>query len=147
MASPVWKFLTHPDGTTVAQLVKATGLTTDQVRAELVALEKAGKAVRRIPAGVARPHVWWRAGAKSLSALDALLVLALAANHHKSPKKVRSVIQGMQNRVDDPGVRSILGYVYRAKDPHSIARQAVELYHAQEEQPPGAIDVPHLQTA
>ena len=39
----VWRHITHPDGMTVSLLVAATGLSTEQVRAELRTLEKGGK--------------------------------------------------------------------------------------------------------
>ena len=39
----VWRHLTHPDGMTVSLLVAATGLSTEQVRAELRALEQSGE--------------------------------------------------------------------------------------------------------
>ena len=42
----VWRHLTHPDGMTVSLLVTATGLSAEQVRAELRALEQEGKACR-----------------------------------------------------------------------------------------------------
>lgn len=42
----VWRHITHPDGMTVSLLVTATGLSKEQVRAELRALEKDGKACR-----------------------------------------------------------------------------------------------------
>lgn len=42
----VWRHLTHPDGMTVSLLVNATGMTKEQVRAELVTLERDGKATR-----------------------------------------------------------------------------------------------------
>ena len=48
----VWRHLTHPDGMTVSLLVAATGLSKEQVRAELRALEQDGKAWReRAPIG------------------------------------------------------------------------------------------------
>ena len=48
----VWRHLTHPDGMTVSLLVAATGLSAEQVRAELRALEQDGKACReRAPIG------------------------------------------------------------------------------------------------
>ena len=42
----VWRHITHPDGMTVSLLVAATGLSAEQVRAELRALEQDGKAWR-----------------------------------------------------------------------------------------------------
>lgn len=51
----VWRHLTHPDGMTVSLLVTATGLSAEQVRAELRALEQDGKACReRAPERPAR---------------------------------------------------------------------------------------------
>ena len=41
--STVWRHLTHPGGMTVSLLVTATGLSAEQVRAELRALEQSGR--------------------------------------------------------------------------------------------------------
>lgn len=59
--SGVWRHLTHPDGMTVSLLVTATGLSKEQVRAELRALEQDGKAWReRAPIGsVSMPSSGW----------------------------------------------------------------------------------------
>ena len=58
--SGIWRHLTHPDGMTVSLLVTATGLSTEQVRAELRTLERDGKACRERARARLRRRSWRR---------------------------------------------------------------------------------------
>lgn len=122
--SPVWRHLTHPDGMTVSLLVKATGLTKDQVRAELRALEQDGKLYReRAPIG--KEHLWWRSTHKPLSDLTVVTAMGLAAAIHPSPSGLRAVLQRLTTRAENPSIRAIVGLSARSKQPHKIVWDAV----------------------
>ena len=122
--SGVWRHLTHPDGMTVSLLVTATGLSKEQVRAELRALEQDGKLYReRAPIG--KEHLWWRLGSRPLSDLDALLVMGLAARLHPTPKALRAVLQRVSARAESPGLRQIVRLSATASNPHAIVWGAV----------------------
>lgn len=120
----VWRHITHPDGMTVSLLVTATGLSKEQVRADLRALEQEGKAWReRAPIG--KEHLWWRATHRPLCDLDALLVMGLAAHFHPSPKALRAVLQRVSARAESPGLRQIVRLSATASNPHAIVWGAV----------------------
>lgn len=108
----------------VSLLVTATGMTAAKVRAELIALEAAGKIVReRAPVG--KEHLWWRSGSQPLSDLTAVLAMGLAAKFHKTPRALRAVMQRIGVRAESPGIRQIVAMSARVKDPHAIAWNAV----------------------
>ena len=120
----IWRHLTHPDGMTVSLLVTATGLSKEQVRAELRALEQDGKAWReRAPIG--KEHLWWRATHYPLSDLTVITAMGLAAKLHPSPSRLRAVLQRLSTRAGNPGIRSVLSLCATAKQPHRIVLDAV----------------------
>ena len=120
----VWRHLTHPDGMTVSLLVNATGMTKEQVRAELVTLEAEGKAKReRAPVG--KEHLWWRATHYPLSDLTVITAMGLAAKLHPSPSRLRAVLQRLSTRAANPGIRTVLSLCATAKHPHRIVWDAV----------------------
>ena len=120
----IWRHLTHPDGMTVSLLVKATGMTKEQVRAELGALEAEGKAKReRAPVG--KEHLWWRSTNYPLSDLTVITAMGLAARSHESPARLRAVLRRLSTRAANPGIRSVLSLCATAKQPHRIVWDAV----------------------
>ena len=120
----IWRHLTHPDGMTVSLLVKATGITKEQVRAELVALERDGKAKReRAPVG--KEHLWWRSTNYPLPDLTVITAMGLAARRHESPARLRAVLRRLSTRAANPGIRSVLSLCATAKYPHRIVWDAV----------------------
>jgi len=122
--SQVWRHLTHPDGMTVSLLVKATGLSAEQVRAELRALEQDGKAWReRAPIG--KEHLWWRATHRPLCDLTVITAMGLAARLHPTPSALRAVLQRLSTRAANPAIRQILALSATAKHPHRIVADAV----------------------
>ena len=122
--SALWRHLTHPEGMTVSLLAKAAGMDKHQVRAELVALEAAGKIIReRAPIG--KEHLWWRSGCRPLSDLDAVLAMGLAARFHKTPSALRAVMQRISTRAENPAIRQIIRLSATSHDPHAIAWDAV----------------------
>jgi len=107
MTSPIWRHLTHPDGMTVSLLVKATGMTVKEVRADLRALEADGQAVRETaPPG--KEHLWWRRGSQPLDELTVVLVLNLARRLHANPGKLRAVMRRVSTRAAHPAWRQSL---------------------------------------
>lgn len=122
--SGVWRHLTHPDGMTVSLLVTATGLSKEQVRAELRALEQDGKAWReRAPIG--KEHLWWRATHRPLCDLTVITAMGLAARLHPTPKALRAVLQRVGARAENPGLRQIVRLSATASNPHAIVWGAV----------------------
>ncbi|WP_313128820.1 hypothetical protein [Stutzerimonas nitrititolerans] len=121
------RYLSSPKGITVAELAQRTGLPVAKVRAELVALEKAGEAVRE-RAAVGKPHRWWRVGARPLSKLDVLLSMVLAARLHPNAKRLRSVFDRLTHRSVDPAVAQIVAMARRSAQPHLVAEQALCFY-------------------
>ena len=122
--SAVWRHLTHPDGMTVSLLVTATGLSKEQVRAELRALEQDGKAWReRAPIG--KEHLWWRATHRPLCDLTVITAMGLAARLHPTPKALRAVLQRVGARAENPGLRQIVRLSATASNPHAIVWGAV----------------------
>lgn len=113
------KYMTHIDGTTTGDLVKATGLPIAQIRAGLVALEREGRAVRE--AGrVGYPHLWWRTDRKPLADRDVVLCMGLAAAIHRSTGKLRQVLARLATRAADPKLRQVLALAQISKDPHAV---------------------------
>ena len=123
----ILRYLTPVEGVTVAQLAQSTGQSVVAIRAELVALEAQGKAVRQRGA-VGKPHLWWQAGRKPLSSLDTLLVMALAARFHSAPGKLRAVVRSASTRIVDPLGRAVVQRIATASNPHAVVMRAVE-YH------------------
>ena len=120
----VWRHITHPDGMTVSLLVTATGLSKEQVRAELRALEQDGKAWReRAPIG--KEHLWWRATHRPLCDLTVITAMGLAARLHPTPKALRAVLQRVGARAENPGLRQIVRLSATASNPHAIVWGAV----------------------
>lgn len=107
MTSPIWRHLTHPDGMTVSLLVKATGMTVKEVRADLRALEANGKAIRET-AAPGKEHLWWRRGSQPLDELTVVLALNLARRLHANPGKLRSVMRSISTRAAHPAWRQSL---------------------------------------
>ena len=120
------KHLTHIDGTTVGDIVKATGLPITQVRAELVALEAEGKAIRE-RGKVGYPHLWWRADRKPLEDDVVLLCMGLAANIHRSSSKLRAVLASLSTRAANPNLRQVLAMAKTSKDPHAVVEGTLRL--------------------
>ena len=120
------KYLTHIDGTTVEDIVKATGLPIAQIRAELVALEAEGKAVRE-HGKVGYPHLWWRADRKPLEDDVVVLCMGLAANIHRSKGKLRAVLARLSTRAADPKLRQVLAVAKTSKDPHAVVAGTLRL--------------------
>lgn len=125
------RHLTKIEGTTVAELAKATGQTIKQVRAELNALEAQGKAYRQ-RAAVGRPHLWWRVDRKPLSSLDMLLAMAIAARIHKAPGKLRAITRALSTRVVDPVGKRVMQMVATSSKPAEVIARAVEYYFEDE---------------
>lgn len=121
------RYLTNPEGSTTAELAVRTGASVVQVRAELVALEAAGSAVRERGA-VGQAHRWWRMGARPLSKLDVLLALVLAAREHSGAKRLRGVFDRLARRSKDPAVSLILQQARRSRSPHQVAELALHFY-------------------
>lgn len=120
----VWRHLTHPDGMTVSLLVKATGMSKEQVRAELAALEQDGKAWReRAPIG--KEHLWWRDSHRPLPDDDILLALGLAVGQSKSPKALRATLQHYSTRTQNPALRQILALSATSKNPRRVIAVAL----------------------
>src|SRR5690606_7834029 len=100
-AMTLLKHLTHIDGTTTADIAKATGLPVAQIRTELAALEREGKAVRE-RGRIGYPHLWWRADRKPLADDVVVLCMGLAAAAHRSSGKLRAVLARLATRAADP---------------------------------------------
>ncbi len=121
------RYLSNPAGITAAELAARTGASVVRVRAELVALEAAGKAVRE-RAAVGQPHRWWRVGARPLGKLDVLLAMILAARLHPSAGRLRGVFDRLAHRSADPAVSQILAQARRSHAPHQVAEMALQFY-------------------
>lgn len=134
--SPLWRHLTHIEGMTVSLLVAATGLSKAEVRADLLALEKSGQAVReRAPIG--KEHLWWRVGSQPLDDIDVMLIMALAARIHPAPSKVRGVIQRLATRVPKQTTKRSLELCSTAhsKVIHRVVGDILNLYLERNEAP------------
>lgn len=117
--TPIWRHLTHPDGMTVSLLVKATGLTVNQVRADLRALEADGQAIRETaPPG--KEHLWWRSGSQPLDELTVVLALNLARRLYPNPGKLRSVMRSISTRAAHPAWRQSIAMAAVALNPHKL---------------------------
>lgn len=121
------RHLTKIEGTTVAELAKATGMPVTQIRAALVDLEATGKAYRQ-RAAVGQPHRWWQVERKPLSSLDILLAMALAARIHKAPGKIRAITRSLSTRVIDPVGKRVMQMVSTSSKPTEVIARAVEYY-------------------
>lgn len=113
------KHLTHIDGTTTADIAKATGLPIAQIRAELAALEREGKAVRE-RGKIGYPHLWWRTERKPLADDVVVLCMGLAAAIHRSSGKLRAVLARLATRAADPKLRQVLAMAKTSRDPHAV---------------------------
>lgn len=113
------KHLTHIDGTTTADIAKATGLPVAQIRAELASLEREGRAVRE-RGKIGYPHLWWRTERKPLADDVVVLCMGLAAAIHRSAGKLRSVLARLATRAADPKLRQVLALAQTSKDPHAV---------------------------
>lgn len=128
--SPIWRHLTKPAGMTAQMLADATGMSIAQVRADLQELEALGKAAReRGPIG--KPHMWWRVEKRPLDGLDVLLIMALAAELHPSPAKLKEVLASAGSRAKHAGLRKIVAMCAMSKAPHQVVRLAVQEYDAE----------------
>lgn len=123
--TPIWRYLTHPAGMTVQQLADSTKLSIVRVRADLVELEREGKAFR-VRGSVGTPHLWWRAEKRPIGRLDALLSMALAAALHTSKDTLREVLAGIGNRSKSKQVQKAIVLCATANDPHTVTWSALE---------------------
>lgn len=128
--TPVWRYLTHPMGMTVQQLADSTGLPVKMVRADLAELEAQGRASRERGA-VGESHRWWRVEKRPLDGLDVLLIMALAAEIHPSPDKLKEVLASVGMRAKHSGIKKIVAMCALSKQPHLIVRTAVQEYDAE----------------
>ncbi len=114
---------------TAQTLADATGLSIQTVRQNLVELEGQGKVSRqRGPVGT--PHVWWRTEKRPLDGLDVLVIMALAAEIHASPAKLKEVLADVGSRAKHAGIRKIVAMCAMSKVPHQIVRTAIQEYDA-----------------
>lgn len=120
------KHLTHIDGTTTADIAKATGLPVAQIRAELAALEREGKAVRE-RGRIGYPHLWWRTERKPLADDVVVLCMGLAAAIHRSSGKLRAVLARLSTRAADPKLRQVLAMAHTSKSPHAVVAGTLRL--------------------
>lgn len=120
------KHLTHIEGTTTADLVAATGLPIERIRAELAALEKEGKAVRE-RGKIGHPHLWWRIERKPLGDREVVLCMGLAAAIHKHAGTLRSVLGRLSTRAADPKLRYVLGLAQTSRNPHAVVAGTLQL--------------------
>jgi len=125
--TPIWRYLTKPAGMTAKELAEATGMTIQAVRADLVELEAQDKIVRA-RAAVGKPHVWWRIGKRPLEGEDALTIIAVAAEIHESPAKLKEVLASVAARVMHAGLRKIITMCLASQAPHQIVRLSVINY-------------------
>lgn len=128
--TPIWRYLTNPKGMTAQALADATGLSIQQVRADLVDLEAKGK-ISRERGPVGSPHLWWRTEKRPLDGLDVLLIMALAAEFHQSPDTLREVLASAGSRAKDKGLERIVAMCAMSKVPHTIVRTAIQEYDAE----------------
>lgn len=130
MTSPIWRHLTHPDGMTVSLLVKATGMTVKEVRADLRALEAGGQAIRETaPPG--KEHLWWRRGSQPLDELTVVLALNLARRLYPNPGKLRSVMRSISTRAAHPAWRQSIAMAAVALNPHKLVDVFNDNYDAE----------------
>lgn len=120
------KHITHIEGTTTADIAKATGLPIAQIRAELAALEREGKAVRE-RGRVGYPHLWWRTDRKPLGDREVVLCMGLAAAIHKHTGTLRSVLARLSTRAADPKLRYVLGLAQTSRNPHAVVAGTLQL--------------------
>lgn len=120
------KYMTHIDGTTTGDLAKSTGLPIERVRAELVALEREGKAVRE-RGMIGKPHLWWRSDRKPLDDNEVVLCMGLAAAIHPSRGKLRAVLARLATRAADPTLRHVMGLAQTSRDPHAVVAGTLRL--------------------
>jgi predicted ArsR family transcriptional regulator len=128
--TPIWRYLTQAAGMTAQMLADATGMTIQAVRADLVALETQGK-VSRERGPVGKPHLWWRSEKRPLDGLDVLLIMALAAENHASPAKLKEVLADVGSRAKHAGLRKIVAMCALHKSPHEVVRLSVQEYDAE----------------
>lgn len=115
---------------TAQMLADATGMTIQAVRADLVELEAKGK-ISRERGPIGKPHLWWRAEKRPLDGLDVLLVMALAAEIHPSPAKLKEVLADVGSRAKHAGLRKVVAMCAMSKVPHEIVRLSVQEYDAE----------------
>ncbi|WP_447651029.1 DUF7740 domain-containing protein [Pseudomonas abietaniphila] len=128
--TPIWRYLTRPEGMTAKMLAESSGMTIQAVRADLVELETQGKVARERGA-IGASHVWWRAERRPLDGLDVLLIMALAAEIHDSPVKLKEVLAEVGSRAKHAGLKKILYMCATSKAPHQIVRLSVQEYEAE----------------
>lgn len=121
------RHLTKIEGTTVADLCKATGQPVAQIRANLLDLESQGKACRK-RASIGKPHLWWQVDRKPLSSLDILLAMELAAQIHNAPGKIRAITRSLSTRVIDPVGKRVMQMVSTSSKPKEVIARAVDYY-------------------
>lgn len=110
-------------------LADAAGLSIQTVRQDLVELETQGK-VSRQRGAVGKPNVWWRTEKRPLDGLDVLVIMALAAEIHPSPAKLKEVLVDVGSRAKHAGMRKIVAMCAVSKAPHQIVRTAIQEYDA-----------------
>lgn len=110
---------------TAQMLADATGMTIQAVRADLVELEAKGK-VGRERGALGKPHLWWRAEKRPLDGLDVLLVMALAAEIHPSPAKLKEVLADVGSRAKSPAISKIVAMCAMSKAPREIIWASLE---------------------
>lgn len=115
---------------TAQALADSTGMSIQAVRADLVELEGKGK-VSRERAAIGQPHLWWRSEKRPLDGLDVLLIMALAAEIHASPVKLKEVLAEVGSRARHKGLQKILFMCATSKDPHLVVRLSVQEYDAE----------------
>lgn len=115
---------------TAQMLAESTGMTIQAVRSDLVELEGQGK-VSRQRGPVGKAHVWWRTEKRPLDGLDVLVIMALAAEIHASPAKLKEVLADVGSRAKHAGLRKIVAMCAVSKVPHQIVRTAIEQYDAE----------------
>lgn len=124
-ASTLLRYITHPEGVTVASLVKSSGMPLKDVRACLVELEQAGK-IERKRAPVGKPHLWWRSGKQAtMGGIDAVLAAELAAVMHDKGK-LRAVLDRLSVKAANPAHRAIFAMVRKSKNPKKVLALALE---------------------
>ncbi|QHF03288.1 DeoR family transcriptional regulator [Pseudomonas asturiensis] len=128
--TPIWRHLTNAAGMTAQTLADATGLSLQAVRHDLVELETQGK-VSRQRGAVGKPHIWWRTEKRPLDGLDVLVIMALAAEIHSSPAKLKEVLADIGSRAKHSGIRRIVAMCAMSKVPHQIVRTAIQEYDAE----------------
>lgn len=121
----VWRYLTKREGVTALEIAKSTGKTKDEVLAELLALEKAGK-VKRRQVRVGTPHLFWRTERYPLCPLTTLTAVVVAAEVHPSPTKLRSVLKSLATRTVAPQLARALELASTSQLPHELVARALQ---------------------